>query len=73
MATAALRHAARPGSDEVVVQTRTVLPSPGWYMAAEAAPTWLPPGFHAAHSLVGPDGDELRVRSWLRRRIGGVG
>ncbi|MFG2098918.1 hypothetical protein [Streptomyces sp. NPDC048612] len=58
-----------------VVVTRTILPVQGWWRDVEPAPTSLPPGYVAARRpvIAGPDGDELRVRAWLLRRIGGLG
>ncbi|MGI5259133.1 hypothetical protein [Streptomyces angustmyceticus] len=55
--------------------TRTILPVQGWWRDVEAAPASLPPGYVAARRpvIAGPDGDELRVRAWLLRRIGGLG
>ncbi|MGW8398211.1 hypothetical protein ACWGLP_16205 [Streptomyces lydicus] len=63
------------GTGEPLVLTRTILPLQGWWRAVEPAPASLPPGYLAARRpvIAGPDGDELRVRAWLRRRIGGVG
>ncbi|MFD5735183.1 hypothetical protein ACFWIY_20485 [Streptomyces sioyaensis] len=60
---------------EPIVLTRTILPVRGWWREVEAAPASLPVGYVAARRPVvaGPDGDELRVRAWLLRRIGGVG
>ncbi len=60
---------------EPLVLTRTILPLHGWWQAVEPAPASLPPGYVTARRpvIAGPDGDELRVRAWLRRRIGGVG
>ncbi|MGW7024277.1 hypothetical protein ACWGGS_33730 [Streptomyces decoyicus] len=59
---------------EPVVLTRTILPVQGWWRDVEPAPTSLPPGYVAARRPVvaGPDGDELRVRAWLRWRLGGA-
>ncbi|MFE0382336.1 hypothetical protein ACFW1M_43850 [Streptomyces inhibens] len=47
----------------------------GWWREVEPAPSSLPPGYVAARRpvIAGPDGDELRVRAWLLRRIGGRG
>ncbi|MFI5526900.1 hypothetical protein [Streptomyces platensis] len=58
-----------------VVLTRTILPVQGWWREVEPAPASLPPGYVAARRpvIAGPDGDELRVRAWLLRRIGGLG
>lgn len=62
------------GVSEPPMLTRTVLPVQGWWRDVEPAPTSLPPGYVAAQRPVvaGPDGDELRVRAWLRRRLGGA-
>ncbi|BDH16222.1 hypothetical protein [Streptomyces hygroscopicus] len=59
---------------EPLVLTRTILPVQGWWRDVEPAPTSLPPGYVAARRPVvaGPDGDELRVRAWLRWRLGGA-
>ncbi|MGW9075296.1 hypothetical protein [Streptomyces kronopolitis] len=60
---------------EPPVLTRTILPVQGWWRDVEPAPASLPPGYVAARRpvIAGPDGDELRVRAWLLRRIGGLG
>lgn len=57
-----------------VVLTRTILPVQGWWREVELAPTTLPPGYVVARRpvIAGPDADELRVRAWLRRRLGGA-
>ncbi|MGA5637101.1 hypothetical protein [Streptomyces lydicamycinicus] len=59
---------------QVDVLTRTILPVQGWWRDVDAAPTTLPPGYVAARRpvIAGPDADELRVRAWLRRRLGGA-
>lgn len=58
-----------------VVLMRTILLVQGWWREVEAAPASLPPGYVDARRpvIAGPDANELRVRAWLRRRIGGVG
>ncbi|MCX4639532.1 hypothetical protein OG775_31210 [Streptomyces platensis] len=59
---------------EPMVLTRTILPIQGWWREVEAAPASLPPGYVSARRpiIAGPDADELRVRAWLRRRLGGA-
>lgn len=59
---------------EPMVLTRTILPVQGWWREVEPAPATLPPGYVAARRpvIAGPDANELRVRAWLRWRLGGA-